>query len=599
MPLVIRLADYVFKYLADYGVKHAFAITGGGSMHLNDALGRETRIKYICNHHEQASTMAAEAYARVSGKLGVVSVTTGPGGLNTLNGLFGAWTDSLPVLVISGQVKRETCMGFYDLPGLRQLGDQETDIITIVKSITKYAVLLKKPEDIRYELEKAIHLATTGRKGPCWIDIPIDLQSAQIDENNLRAYKPKEDKPNLRLLEKQSHKLMDKIKKAKRPVVLLGSGLRLAGARGELEVLKSYLKVPMVVSWTGADLIPSKDPLFAGRAGSLGDRPGNFTVQNADLLIVLGCRLSVRQVSYNWKNFARNAEIVHVDVDKAELNKPTVKPHMKIQSDLKIFLQVFNALAKKNNFAINAQDWLKWCKERVEKYPVLQERQTKSEIINPYYFVDQIFKLFEPGEVIACGDGTACVVTAQAGETKAGQHLFTNSGCASMGYDLPAAIGSAFAKPGQRIICFSGDGSIQMNIQELQTIIHHQLPIKIFVFNNQGYLSIKLTQKSFFKGQYMGSSLDSGLSFPDIIKIAEAYGFKTFRLDKPGFEGSLQEILDCPGPVLCEVIVDPDQGFEPKLSSRILPDGKMQASTLEDMSPFLSPEELQQNMIVD
>lgn len=594
---MIRLADYIFEYLADLGVEHVFIVTGGGSMHLNDALGKESRIKYICNHHEQACAMAAEAYGRVTNKLGVVSVTTGPGGINALNGVFGAWTDSIPVLVISGQVKRDTCMNSDPNKSLRQLGDQETDIITMVKAITKYAKLIDKPEEIKYHLEKAIHLATTGRKGPVWLDIPIDIQAAIIDKTKLKGFKAKKQNLNLKSLEKNCLEVLKKLKKAKRPSFLLGSGLRLADAKEDLEELKTRIKSPMTVSWTGTDLLCNDDELFCGRAGSLGDRAGNFTVQNSDLLIVLGSRLSIRQVSYNWKNFADRAEIIHVDIDPAELKKKTLNTDLKIQSDLKVFIRKFLELLYKENYNYENPEWLSWCKERVKKYPVVQDKHRNSTLINPYHFVEEIFQLFDPGEVIACADGTACVVTNQAAIIKKNQHMFTNSGCASMGFGLPAAIGAAFARPGKRIICFSGDGSLQMNIQELQTIIHHQLPIKIFVFNNQGYLSIKLTQKSYFNSKFTGSSLDSGLSFPNLTKLAEVYGFKTFKLEKAGFKKDLEIILKTNGPVFCEVIVDPEQGFEPKLSSRVLEDGTMQSARLEDMAPFLDTQELKENII--
>ncbi len=590
----MRLADYVMKFLADYGVRHIFMVTGGGAMHLNDAIGRESRIQYICNHHEQACAMAAEAYARVSNSLSVINVTTGPGGINALNGVFGAWTDSQPMLILSGQVKRETCMGFYDLPGLRQLGDQEVDIISMVKPITKYAELIRKPEDIRYHLEKAIHLATTGRMGPCWLDIPIDIQSARIDENSLVGYIPEPNEIDLHTLKKQSLELIDRIKTAKRPVVLLGSGIRLAQAQEQLEQLKTLLKVPMVTSWTGIDLIASDDPLYCGRQGSVGNRAGNFTVQNADLVLVLGSRLNIRQVSYNWKNFAKNAFITQIDVDQAELNKPTVQAHLKIHADLKVFLQIFNSLVTEK---ISKDSWLSWCRERVERYPVVQDRHVNSEKINPYHFIHELFKHFNSNEVIVCADGTACVLPNQVAIIKQGQRLFTNSGDASMGYELPAAIGAAFARPRQRIICIAGDGSIQMNLQELQTIIHHQLPIKIFIINNSGYLSIKQSQQSFFNAEYTGCTLDSGVSFPDFTRLAEVYGFKSFKLVDKSFINNIEEIINYPGPVLCEVMVDTEQIFEPKLSSRVLADGTMQSASLEDMAPFLDSEELKQNII--
>lgn len=596
-----KLSDYVFSYLADYGVRHIFLITGGGAMHLNDSIRKEKRISYICNHHEQASAIAAEGYARVSGKPGVINVTTGPGGINALNGVFGAWTDSIPMLIISGQVKRETCLASYDLPDLRQLGDQEANIMPMVRGITKYAAMVDDPESIRYHLEKALHLATSGRPGPCWIDIPVDVQSSLVDESRMPAYDPAEDKQlwDVGRLSQQCREIIARIQCSPRPVIMAGSGVRLANAVDLFETAVHKLGVPVVTAWTALDLIASDDPLYCGRPGTVGDRAGNFTVQNSETLLVLGSRLNIRQVSYNWTAFARKAFKIQVDVDAAELRKPTVKPDLPVQCDLKLFLEELNRQLDRTNYDSSKHaSWLSWCRERVDRYPVLQPKhQSVNGRINPYHFVSELFRHLAEDDVIVCGNGTASVVPFQVGFIKKGQRLFANSGCASMGYDLPAALGAAVARQGKRVICMAGDGSFQLNNQELQTIVHHQLPIKIFVLNNGGYLSIRTTQLGFFGG-LIGESPRSGVSFPDLIKIGEAYGVPSVRMARGDFEGSIDEVLERQGPVLCEVMLDPDQQFEPRLSSKALPDGRIVSSPLEDLFPFLDRDELLSSLLI-
>jgi acetolactate synthase-1/2/3 large subunit len=596
-----RVADYIFDHLADAGARHVFVLTGGGAMFLNDALGRCARLQYVCCHHEQACAMAAEAYARVSGQTGVVSVTTGPGGINAMNGVFGAYTDSIPMLVISGQVKLETCLASYHLPNLRQLGDQEVDIVRMVKGITKYAVLVKDPKAIRYHLERALHLAQSGRPGPCWLDIPVDVQSAMIEPEALPGYDAKEDDPRLdrAALPTLCRVVLEKIKNARRPVIMPGTGVRLAGAVELFEDAIRKLGAPVTASWTAPDVIPSDNPLFCGRASSIGDRAGNFTVQNADVLLVLGSRLNIRQVSYNWKDFARNAFKIQVDIDAAELDKPTVKPDLAVVADLKEFLQEFNRQIDEAGFDSRANaDWLAWCRERVRRYPVVTEKQRKAGVpINPYHFVDVLIRKLTPDDIVVCGDATASVVPFQVAYLERGTRMFANSGSASMGYDIPAAIGAALGGGGRRVICFAGDGSGHMNIQELQTIKHHQFYIKIFVLNNGGYLSMRLTQGGFFKGNFIGESPRSGISFPDYAKLAAAYGLAANRIEAADFSAKLDEILAAPGPGLCEVMLDPAQGFEPRLSSRQLADGRIVTASFEDMAPFLSREELAENMI--
>ncbi len=597
---MIKLSQYVVGKLADWGVRHVFMVTGGGAMHLNDSIGRESRIHYICNHHEQASAIAAECYARVTGTPGVLNVTTGPGGINALNGVFGAWTDSVPMLIVSGQVKRETCMSLTGLSDIRQLGDQEVDIVRMVNGITKYAKLIDDPESIRYHLERAWHLATAGRPGPCWLDIPVDVQSARIDEENLRAYDPAEDRLEWdeQQVAGQAAQVIERLSAAARPVLMGGTGVRAAGALDEFRELTRLLGIPVTTAWTH-DLIATDDPLFCGRPGTIGERAGNFTVQNADTLLVLGSRLNIRQVSYNWPSFARKAFKMQVDVDAAELRKPTVRPEFPIHCELKVFLREMICQLRRSGFdAARHSDWLKWCRERVDKYPVVVEKHRKNgPPISPYYFMEALFERMADDDVVVCANAAACIVPYQVGKLKAGQRLISNSGSASMGYDLPAALGAAVAREGGRVICLAGDGSIQLNIQELQTIAHHGLPVKIFVLNNGGYLSIRQTQSNFF-GNLVGESAASGVSFPNFEKLACAYGLPVTSIRTAEDFPKITAFLDAPGPGLCEVHLDPAQEFEPRLKSRQLPDGKLVSPNLEDMFPFLDPAELASNLLI-
>ena len=598
----MKLSDYIIGQLADWGVRHIFLVTGGGAMHLNDSIGKEARIQFVCNHHEQASAMAAEAYARVSGLPGVVNVTTGPGGINALNGVFGAWTDSIPMLVVSGQVKRETCMRALGITGLRQLGDQEADIVAMVANITKYAVPVDDPLSIRYHLERAWHLAQSGRPGPCWLDIPVDVQAASIDPATLRGYDPAEDKSALNTIDNEQltsycRDVLDRIRRAKRPVILAGTGVRAAHATVEFDELCHRLGVPVTTAWTH-DLIASDDPLFCGRQGTIGDRAGNFTVQSADLLLILGSRLNIRQTSYNWQSFARQAFKIQVDVDDAEFHKPTVQPNLAIHCDLKRFLREMLRQCDTGHVRPETHaKWLGWCRERVQRYPVVQERQRNAgPPLNPYYFIEQLSTKLAEDDVIVCGNATSCIVPFQTLRLRKLQRLISNSGSASMGYDLPAAIGAAFARPGKRVICLAGDGSIQMNIQELQTVIHHRLPLKIFVLNNSGYLSMRMTQSGFF-GRLTGESAATGTSFPNMVKIGCAYGIPSIRIDCASQLDQVDRALAADGPALIDVVLDPNQEFEPRSKARQLPDGKIVSPTLEDMYPFLDNTELMDNVI--
>jgi acetolactate synthase-1/2/3 large subunit len=596
---MIRVADYIAQILAKRGVSHVFMVTGGGAMHLNDAFGRTKELKVVCCHHEQTCAMAAESYYRTTNRLAAVNVTTGPGGTNAITGVYGAYVDSMAMIVISGQVKWETLVRSTPLP-LRQLGDQEVDIIKMVEGVTKYSVVVQDPQSIRYHLERALHLALSGRPGPVWLDVPINVQGSKIDPATLKGYDPTEDAPAWETSDLQVavNEVVARLKAAERPVIYAGTGVRLSGQYNTFLNLAEKLGVPVVGAWNSNDLLPDDHPAYAGRPGSIGDRAGNFTVQNSDFLLILGCRLNIRLVSYNWEKFARHAFKVMVDVDAAELKKPTLKIDLPIHADLKDFLPALNtatATWQPRNAA-----WLAWCRARVANYPVvLPEYWQLTDKVNPYCFMERLSAQLVENELIACGDGTACVTAFQAIRIRKGMRLFHNSGCASMGYDLPAAIGVAEAHPGRRVICLAGDGSIMMNLQELQTIAGRKLPVKVFIMNNTGYHSIRQTQANFFSDNIVGCGTDSGLSFPDFGKVAHAFGLPFRRCQTHGeLSSAIEATLAEQGAALCEVMIDLAQSFAPKLSSRKLEDGRMVTAALEDMAPFLSREELKSNMLV-
>ena len=591
------VASHLAWCLASRGARHVFLVTGGGAMFLNDALCHEPGLSAVCFHHEQAAAMAAEAYARIAELPPVLNVTTGPGGINALNGVFGAWTDSIPMIVVSGQVKRATCLATTPVPGLRQLGDQECEIIAMVRGITKYAAVVARAEDIAWHLDQALHHALTGRPGPVWLDIPIDVQSATVDPATLRRWTPP---AAARLLPGSDvAAVVARLRAAARPVILAGSGVRAARAVTEFERLIRRLGIPVTTAWTH-DLVATDDPLYCGRPGSIGTRAGNFTVQNADLLLVLGSRLNIRQVSYNWQAFAPHAFTIQVDIDPAELNKPTVKPDMAVSADLKDFLAALEQELGVWEPPAAHPDWLAWCRRRVADYPAVLPRQRVFRgKINPYHFVEELFARLDTDDIVACGNATATIVPFQVAHIRTGMRLFSNSGSASMGYDLPAAIGAYFGAVAaratqRRIVCLAGDGSIMMNLQELQTIVQHRIPLKIFVLNNGGYLSIRSSQANFF-GRLAGEGPDSGVCFPDFVAVASAFGLPARRIASADFPTQLAEVLGSDGPCLCDVILDESQGFEPRMTSRKLDDGTIVSPPLEDMFPFLDREELARN----
>jgi len=595
----VKLSDWLADRLADHGIAHVFMLTGGGAMHLNHSLGTHPRLATTFTHHEQALAMAAEAYYRLTNRLAVVNVTSGPGGTNAITGVYGAFVDSIGMLVISGQVKTETTVRATGLP-LRQYGDQELDIEELVRPITKYAVMVTDPRSIRYHLEKALHLAANGRPGPVWLDIPLDVQAAKIDPADLPGFDPAElDEPWKRTdLGAAADRILAKLRAAERPVVFAGGGVRLSGAHADFLRLVDRLGVPVVTGWNAHDVLWNDHALYCGRPGTVGDRGGNMVTQSADLLLVLGSRLNIRQVSYNWKSFAREAFKIWVDIDPVELAKPNIVPDMPIVADLADLLPAL--LARRYAGPTPAhREWLRWSRERVLRFPaVLPEYRDHGPRIHPYVAMDALFGQLGEDDVVVTGNGSACVVSFQAAEIRRGQRLWTNSGCATMGYDLPAAIGVCAATGGEkRVIAIAGDGSIMMNLQEMQTIAGYAMPVKVFLINNSGYVSIFQTHRNFFNGVEVGGGPRSNVTFPDFAKVADAFGFAHFRAETHNaLPGVIAAALAAEGPVLCELMVDGDVPFAPKLGARQHPDGRITSPALEDLSPFLPREVLRANM---
>ena len=612
-----RVSDILVDELIKLGLKQVFMITGGGAMHLNDAFGRRRdTLNITFNHHEQASAIAAESYCRLCGEPAVLNVTTGPGGINALNGVFGAYVDSIAMIVISGQVKRATMAGNYPIP-LRQLGDQEVDIISMVKPIVKYAVELQDASRILEVIDRAVFIAKNGRPGPVWIDVPIDVQGALIDETLLRGWEPSEPDSLMSLygdsgltpntlsdftlagkeeINDAASEIFRQLTEAKQPVLFGGAGVRISGCTEQFRELSTLLGIPTVTGWNAHDILPNAHPCYAGKPGTVGDRAGNFTVQNSDFLLVLGSRLNIRQVSYNWGAFAPKAWKAQIDIDSSELAKPTLNNNLSLQADLRDVMPTLLEMAKKRKPGQAHTEYLTWCRERVCRYPVLLSHHIDSEKLNPYYFCDCLYRTLDDDDIVITANGSACVIGFQTANIKSGTRLYTNSGDASMGYDLPAAIGAAVAGLAKRVICLSGDGSIMMNIQELQTIVGYNLPIKIFVLDNGGYLSIRQTQTAYFADNLLGIDEATGVSFPDFEAIGTAFKLPSYTINKKEeTKRLLHEILQSDGPSLCHVEVDPGQVFEPKLASRKLPDGTMVSPSLEDMFPFLSDDEMSEN----
>lgn len=544
--------------------------------------------------------MAAEGYARVDGAPGVLCTSSGPGAINALGGLYGAFVDSLPVICIAGQSKKELLRAARD-PGdgthVRQLGVQEADAVAMAKPVTKYAATIYEPFQIRYELEKAWRLATTGRPGPVFLDIPLDVQGAWIDPQLLPGFVPQPSKA--RSLGPRCRELVARLKQARRPVLVGGEGVRENRAVEEFRALADRLAIPVVTAWM-PDLYPPDQPHYAGRLGTLGTRAGNFAVQNADLVLVVGSRLSVPQVSFNWETFAREAHVISVNVDPAELTKPIAVVDEAICADPKHFLAELSAAwSRERDRPADWEDWRRWCRERVTRYPEVSPsmREPRAGGIHPYHFVETLFQALEDDAFIACGNAAAACVAFQSAPLRLGQRLTSNASAGAMGHDLPSAIGAACARRDQRVICLAGDGSLMMNLQELQTLAYLRIPVGIMVMNNGGYLSIRNTQRNFF-GRLMGEGPETGVSFPDFARLAEAFGLPALRLEGQDFAPSLKRILATEGPWLCDVHLDPAIGQEPRASSRSLPDGRIVTAPIEDLFPFLDREEFMENMKV-
>ena len=576
----MKASDYIIKKCLENNIDTAFVVTGGAAMHLNESIGK-SKLKVIYMHHEQACTIAAESYARVNKKPAIVCVTAGPGAINSLNGVFGAYTDSIPMIILSGQAKTETSNNFKKIYGLRQLGDQEVDITTMVKKITKFSIYAKNTSIISNNIDQIISSANNNRPGPVWIDIPIDIQGSHIKTNKKKNVKKRLKSKNSKFILNQIKILSKLILKAKKPTIIAGSGINISNSKKKLKQFVYKTKIPIVTAWAH-DVYDNYDKFYMGRQGTIGNRAGNFCVQNSDLVIVLGSRLNIRQISYNYKSFAKLAKIIWIDIDKIEFKKNYISPFLKINCDLNFFFDSFLKIKfkyKKKN------GWLRWCKYIKESFtPKPSDYLIYQKKINVYHFIYNLFSKMNNNNIVVCADGAATVVPSQIGYLKKNIQLIYNSGSASMGYDLPAAIGAAI-NSSKKIICIAGDGSIMMNLQELQTIKSMNLDIIIFILNNDGYLSIKQTQKNFFGNEY-GSSPKSNLTFPDFKKVSSSFGIKVFDINLKNYKKIISNLLNKKGPIVCEVKLDTKQEFEPKLKSRFFKN-KIVTPDLDDMYPFL------------
>lgn len=596
----MRVADYIAKFIYDMGIHDIFMVSGAGVMHLTDGVAKHGKLNAVCTHHEQSASMAVEAYARANEHFGVAYFSTGPAATNAITGLAGAWQDSVPCLYISGQVKRVETEQNAGIEGLRQFGVQELDIIPVVDSLTKYSIFLDDPNKIRYELEKLVHIAKSGRPGPVWLDVPMDVQAATIDENKLIGFEPQIEEQVKFQHDGQLEQLRDMLLTAQRPVIIAGRGIRLSGAIEALQKLVAKFNIPVVTPYLAIDNLPTDSEFFIGKTGVKGDRAANFAMQNSDLILSIGSSLHVTVIGYDYNAFAREAKKVIVDIDETAHKKKTIKADMFILSDAKIFIEQLQQLS--SALDINYTDWLKRCGGWKDRYKVcLEEYKETKGAINIYSFVDQLSEQSASGDIFVSDAGSAYYAMSQGIRlTKPKQRYITSGAMATMGFTLPAAIGISVATNNGRVLAVTGDGSLQMNIQELQTIIHYNLPVKIFVLNNDGYLSIRASQKNYFEKRFIGESDESGVSFPDTLKIAAAYGIKAIRVDDLNdLEGVIDEVLDFDGPVICDVICPKEQAIIPTVSSVVNEDGSMSSRPLEDMAPFLEREEYRSNLIVE
>ena len=594
----MRVADYIADFVAAQGVKFVFGVTGGGAMYLNDAFGNHPDFRFIPMHHEQTAAMAAEGYARIAENIGVLQVTTGPGGTNSITGVCGAWIDSIPMLVVSGQIMIKDMIGGANL---RQIGVQEVDITAIVGAVTKYAKTVTEPDRIRYILEKALHLATTGKPGPVWLDVPLDVQNAQVDPDALVGFTPPTPysvRPES-YLGSQADNCMDLLRDAKRPILMPGYGVRLAGAVDAFSKLADRLGFPIVSTWNASDMVPSDHPLYVGRAGLFGDRASNFAVQNADLILVIGSRMSVPQIGYNAALYARGAKVVVVDIDENELFKQSLRVDLPIPADAGAFIAALQERLDGFSPSGDVTAWSERCQDWRRRYPVvMEEYQERKERVNSYYFIEQLSKLLPEDVVVVTDMGTSFTCTMQTFQVKKGQRLFTSSGLAAMGFGLPGSIGACFGHGLRRTISINGDGGFMFNLQELQTIAEHELPISIFVLSNGGYLSMQLMQQNHFK-RYVGSGPSSNVSCPDFTKVAEAFGIPAINVSSNAeLHGNLDHAINANGPILVNIEMPDMQPLVPRVQTQKTPDGKLLPPAIENMYPFLEREEFLDNMIV-
>lgn len=576
-----RIADIIAEILIEHGITDIFSVVGGGAMFLNDAFGHNEKLNVMFNHHEQACAIAAEGYVRASGKMAAVCVTTGPGGINALNGVLGSFQDNYPMIVISGQVRYETTADSTGLP-LRFMGEQEHNIVDTVKPLTKYSVMVKNVKDIRYEVEKAIYIAKKGRKGPCWVDVPLNIQGAIVEENTLRHFEPE-----ISVNDWNKDLFLQEITKAKRPVILTGSAIRSTNYVDKFRQLVFKLGIPVLAATYNADLFTWDHPYYYGNFGVIGGRAGNFIVQNADLVIGMGCRMAYRQIGFNYEAFSPNSRRMIIDVDENELKKPTLRIDVPICADIRV---VIDDLLDTQITAPECQDWLNYCDMLRNKFPVYLDKFNNSSNVNPYYFIKNLYKILPDDSVIVLGNSSIAGHVLQMGIQKEKQRVINNMNCGSMGYDLPAAIGAAKALK-REVTLITGDGSIMMNLQELMTIKHYNLPIKIFVCNNGGYRAIVRTQQNMFNGRFTGCTPDTGVQIPDFEKIAFAFGLPYTKIkNHDELANGLKDVYSINGAVICEIYQDKDQAIEPRVMSRKLEDGTLVSPVIDDLYPFLDKE---------
>ncbi|PTB18085.1 hypothetical protein C9I57_24955 [Trinickia symbiotica] len=590
----MKLSDYVMDYLACQGTDAIFTVTGGGIMHLVDSLGRSESIRYVCNYHEQACAIAAESYARATGRPGVCLVTTGPGSTNALSAIAGAWVDSVPVIVISGQVRREL---IADYSCVRQMGPQEINIIDMVRPVTKYAVTVMDPSAIGTELDKAFSIASSGRPGPVWINVPLDVQGAPV---NLPAPQKLARVAGVAPSEEDLRRVVDLLCKASRPAIVFGNGIHYAGAEKEALTLVDRLGIPVLTTLGGLDIIGDDHPLFAGRFGPGGQRHANFVVQTCDLLLTIGASMSVTNIGFNTDSFSPNSTKIVVNADVDEIRKMRPTPDVGVTADAGSFIRALLEACANRRLDVDP-DWPAACAEWKRRYPtVTPEQRADREYVNSYLFVDRLSDHLRADDFVLTGNALDAASVIQAFKVKLGQRVYTNINYGAMGWDLPAAVGAAVARRcvrGSRTILVTGDGSIQFNIQELMTVGLNRLNIKIFVLNNDGYQSIRATQTNHFAGHLVGADSSSGVGNPRFESLAAAYGLNYCRIENHDeLDARLEACLAEPGPTICELNVSPSQPRSPRLMSRRTADGKMESPALEDMYPFLPKEEIQQNL---